>query len=133
MVTQVLPFQGNNWGVFTAVFSYVVFLNGLYRWIDERKDGKPFKLDLILKLFYISEVLATIYFLKRLYSFQSSEELLEVGMLGFYIKSSGMLESVLLMLSRKGDVDPIHIMDYCVVVTLATIFAYGNGELFGSI
>lgn len=129
MEFQVPYYQGNNNGVFTAVFFYVMVLNGLYRWLEERKDEKPFKLDFILNVFYITEILATMYFLEKLNVFTCSQDILGIGMTGFYLKCSGMLESFILMLSRKGNVDPIHIMDYCVVVTLATIFAYGNSKI----
>lgn len=123
-------YQGNNWGVNISVFLYLSLSNGLFRWVSERKTGKDLNLGVLTKIFYVLGIISNIYFLRILKVCKTEDTLLNAGMCGFYVQSFGMLETILLILSKKmQNVDPIHVMDYCVIVTFSTIFAYGNSEL----
>ncbi|KAL5274771.1 hypothetical protein ACFFRR_001063 [Megaselia abdita] len=118
--------QGNNWGVNLAVALYLSVTNGLYRWISRRKNT-PFSWRIyILNIFYVIGILSNIYFINILKDFQI-EDVFNIGMLGFNVKILGMFDSIALIVIGKAKlVDPIHFLDYCMVVTFSTIFAYGN-------
>lgn len=129
MIVGSMKMQGSKWDLNIAVAIYLITSNALIRWMSENKANKLLRSVYILNIFYIFGVLSNLYFLKNLIDFKE-DGLLDVGILGFKLKAFGMLETLLLIMTGRSEtVDPYHYMDYCFIVTFATIFAYGNSKL----
>lgn len=130
MTVASIKIQGSKWDVNIAVAIYLIASNALIRWMSENKTNKLMRSKYIFNIFYIAGVLSNVYFIKTLIDFEK-EDLLDVGIFGLKLKALGMLETLLLIITGRSEtVDPYHYMDYCFIVTFATIFAYGNSKLF---
>lgn len=130
MAITLAYFQENPWKLNTVVAFYLIMFNGILRNISHKKNKRILRLVYILNTFYIFAVMSNVYFIRLLKNLEI-EDVTNIGIIGFKLKTLGMVETLLLAkLERTDAIDVIHVMDCCLIITFITIFSFGNSKLF---
>lgn len=111
MAITLAYFQENPWKLNTVVAFYLIMFNGILRNISHKKNKRILRLVYILNTFYIFAVMSNVYFIRLLKNLEI-EDVTNIGIIGFKLKTLGMVETLLLAkLERTDAIDVIHLMD----------------------